>query len=183
MSRIDDVIQEVKNSRKGSGRAWIFDEDGNIANGAIYGDVIPLLEDLKEYELDVTDEWIEDFLESPDVKGDNTYNWGARISNDLNLNYGPDENGNEVLVVMVHLRGDIRGGYSDYFVVEGGLDALFNAESAFQYIDIGDRYSADINIFSEGYEVYDNVTEDDIGTFYEDDVEDLLEELNKHEEE
>lgn len=179
MSRIDGVIQEVKAARTGSGRAWIFDDNGNIASGVICGDVIPLLEDLKEIELDVTDEWIDEFREGEDVEGDNTYNWGANISNDLNIDFGRDENGEPVMVIMVHLYGDIRGGYSDYFAVRGTFEDLYNDfdDAVYQSVDINDRYYADINIFSEGYTVYDSETGEDIGEFYEPEVEDLLKEI------
>ena len=182
MSRIDDVIQEVKAARAGSGRAWIFDDNGNIAPGVICGDVIPLLEDLKAIELDVTDEWIDEFREGEDVEGDNTYNWGANISNDLNIDFGRDENGEPVMVIMVHLYGDIRGGYSDYFAVRGTFEDLYNDfdDAVYQSVDINDRYYADINIFSEGYTVYDSETGEDIGDFYEPEVEDLLKEIAEH---
>ena len=180
MSRIDDVIAEVKASRTGDGRAWIYEDQGNIANGVICGDVIPLLEELKDYEVDVPDAWIDTFLESPDVEGDNTYNWGANISNDLNFDYGKGPDMEDYIVIMVHLRGDIRGGYSDYFVVQGTIEDIFNnCESLYQTVPINDRYSADVDLFSEGYTVYDYETGEDLGEFYEPDVEDLLKEIEE----
>jgi hypothetical protein len=186
MKRLDGIIADVKAARGGANRPWIYDDSGNIASGVICADVIPLLEDLKEYELDVTDEEIEELLESPNVKGDNTYNWGANISNDLNIDTVKDvdingEHYDTVMVIMVHLRGDIRGGYSDYFVVPLSFEDLwydFDYDVC-QSIDINDRYTADINMFSEGYTVYDNETGDDIGEFYELEVEDLLKEIEE----
>ena len=187
MKRLDGIIADVKAARGGANRPWIYDDSGNIASGVICGDVIPLLEALKEYELDVTDEQVEELLEYP-IESDNTYNWGANISNDLNIDFVKDveingEHYDNVMVIMVHLRGDIRGGYSDYFVVPLTWEDLYNDfdSEVYQSIDINDRYTADVNIFSEGYTVYDRETGDDIGEFYEPEVEDLLKEIESGE--
>ena len=185
MKRLDSIIADVKAARGGTNRPWIYDDSGNIASGVICGDVIPLLEALKEYELDVTDEQVDELLETAD-ESDNTYNWGAKISNDLNVDFCKDVeiNGDyydNVMVIMVHLRGDIRGGYSDYFVVPLSWEDLYNDfdDVVYQTIDINDRYSADVNIFSEGYTVYDHETGEDVGEFYEPEVEDLLKEIEE----
>ena len=107
-----------------------------------------------------------------DSEGDNTYNWGANICNDLNMNYRKDCG---IILFMVHLYGDIRGGYSDYFAVKfDRSDELYYLDSITQTKDINDRYVADINLFREGYTVYDTETQDDIGEFYELEVSDLL---------
>ena len=188
MKRLDGIIADVKAARGGANHPWIYDDSGNIASGVICGDVIPLLEALKEYELDVTDEEIEELLESPNVKGDNTYNWGANISNDLNIDTVKNvELGGEfydtVMVIMVHLHGDIRGGYSDYFVVPLSFEDLWYDfdDVVFQNLLINDRYSADINILSEGYTVYDYETGEDLGEFYEVEVADLLKAIEEKE--
>ena len=172
MSRLDNVIEQVKAVRQidKNHRAWIFDDNGNIKDDVLCGDILPLLEELKEYEINVSDEWIESFRE--DSEGDNTYNWGANICNDLNMNYRKDCG---IILFMVHLYGDIRGGYSDYFVVKfDRFDDLFYLESMTQMKGINDRYVADINLFREGYTVYDTEIQDDIGEFYELEVSDLL---------
>ena len=172
MSRLDNVIEQVKSVRQidKSRRAWIFDDNGNIKDDVLCGDILPLLEELKDYEINVSDEWIEKFRE--DSEGDNTYNWGANICNDLNMNYKKNCG---IILFMVHLYGDIRGGYSDYFAVKfDNFDDLFYLEAMTQIKDINDRYVADINLFREGYTVYDTETQDDIGEFYELEVDDLL---------
>ena len=188
MKRLDGIIADVKAARGGANRPWIYDDSGNVASGVICGDVIPLLEALKEYELDVTDEQVDDLLAEATDR-DNTYNWGANISNDLNLDFCTDVeiNGDyydNVMVIMVHLHGDIRGGYSDYFVVPLSWEDLYEDfdDAVYQSIPINDRYTADVNIFSEGYTVYDHETGDDVGEFYEPEVEDLLKELESREE-
>lgn len=172
MSRLENVIEQVKAVRHidKNRRAWIFDDNGNIREDVICGDILPFLEELKEYEINVSDEWIENFRE--DSEGDNTYNWGANICNDLNMNYRKNCG---IILFMIHLYGDIRGGYSDYFAVKfDRFDDLFYLESMTQTKDINDRYVADINLFREGYTVYDTETQDDIGEFYELEVNDLL---------
>lgn len=172
MSRLDKVIEQVKSVRyvDKNHRAWIFDDNGNIKSDVLCGDVLPLLEELKEYEINVSDEWIENFREESEA--DNTYNWGANICNDLNMNFDKKTG---IVLFMVHLAGDVRGNYSDYFAVKfERFDDLFYLESMTQHKDINDRYVADIDLFREGYTVYDTETQDDIGEFYELEVSDLL---------
>ena len=172
MSRLDNVIEQVKAVRRidKNHRAWIFDDNGNIKDDVLCGDILPLLEELKEYEINVSDEWIDKFREESD--GDNTYNWGANICNDLNMNYNKKSG---IFLFMVHLFGDIRGGYSDYFAVKfDSFDDLFYLESITQYKDINDRYVADIHLFREGYEVYDTEIQETIGEFCELEANDLL---------
>lgn len=187
MKRLDSIIASVKAARGGANHPWIYDDSGNVASGVICGDVIPLLEALKEYELDVTDEQVDDLLAEA-TDSDNTYNWGANISNDLNIDFVKDveingEYYDNVMVIMVHLHGDIRGGYSDYFVVPLSWEDLYENfdDVVYQSIQINDRYSADVNIFSEGYTVYDYETGEDVGEFYEVEVEDLLKEIEDRE--
>ena len=48
MSRLDRVMELVKEYRKGNNRAWIYTEDGEIRKDVICGDVMPFLEELKE---------------------------------------------------------------------------------------------------------------------------------------
>ena len=72
MSRLTNVIEAVKAIRVGKNRAWIYDENGNISDEVICGDVIPFLEELKEYEIEKSDEFIEDFIKD----ADNFYTYG-----------------------------------------------------------------------------------------------------------
>ena len=161
MTRLEKVIEEVKSVRTGPGRAWIFDENGNMREDVLVGDVIPLLEELKEYEIDTTDEEIEEFINDEETKGDNTYNWGANISNDLQI-HSQEYDDEITMVIAVHLRGDIRANYSDYFAVKmRGFYEFYELESMFQHKDITNTLAADINLMSEGYSVYDYEHDDD----------------------
>lgn len=183
MTRLEKVIEEVKSVRTGSGCAWIFDENGNIRDDVLVGDVIPLLEELKEYEIDTTDEEIEEFINDEETKGDNTYNWNANISNEL-LIYSQEHNDETTLVIAVHLRGDIRTNYSDYFAVKmRGFYEFYELESMLQHKDITNTLSADINLMSEGYSVYDYEHDDELGEFYELEIKDALPEITARQKE
>lgn len=179
MTRLENVIEQVKDSRKGINKPWIFNNDGSIADNVMCCEVLDVLEELKKYEISVSDEWIESFVNNPKVKGDNTYNFGGNISNDLNMNYVENDDGEEIMVIMVHLYGDIRGGYSDYFAVKfDSVYEFYELESATQIKSVNDHMSADLNIFSEIYNVYDYEKQEDVGSFYCLELEDLLEEIN-----
>ena len=180
MTRLENVIEQVKNTRKGENRPWIFNDEGNVADNVMCCEVLHVLEELKEYEISVSDEWIEEFKNNPKVKGDNTYNFSGNISNDLNMDYMTNEDGEEIMLIMVHLYGDIRCGYSDYFAVKFDSEYTFyELESATQIKSVNENMSADLNIFSEMYDVYDYEKEETIGSFYCLELEDLLEEIEK----
>lgn len=177
-TRLENVIEQVKNSRKGEHKAWIFNEDGKIADNVMCCEVLDILEELKGYEISVSDEWIEQFFNNPDTKGDNTYNWGANISNDLNMNYVKNDDDEVIMLIMVHLHGDIRGGYSDYFAVKlDSMYELYELESITQMKDVNDHMVADLNAFRETYNVYDYEKQEDVGEFYCVELEDLLKEI------
>lgn len=180
-TRLENVIEQVKNARKTDekNRPWIFDDNGNIKENVLCCEVLDVLEELKEYEIPVSDKWIEDFKANPDVKGDNTYNWNGNISNDLNMDYLKTDNGEEIMLIMVHLFGDVRGNYTDYFAVKFDSEyEFYELESATQIKSVTDNLVADLSIFSESYNVYDYEKQEDVGNFYELEVTDLLEEIN-----
>ena len=170
MSRLTDVIEEVKASRLGENRAWIYDNNGNISNDVICGDIIPYLEELKDYEIDTTDEFISEFKK--DADNYYSYNYGNCIDKDISIWY---KNGNPIAIICVHLYGDARCGFSDDFVVEmDDLTQLFQMENVYQTVEIDDRYFADINIFSESYEIYDSEKNESVCTDYTIEKKDVL---------
>lgn len=182
MSRLDKVIEEVKEARKGEKRPWIFDDKGNIKDDVLICDVLPLLESLKEYEIEISNSEIEKYLESEYYSAENTYNWSARISNDLDWKIYKKDNLN-IAIIMVHLYGDIRCGYSDYFVISMGeydsLIELFSYEdfdSTIGYKELNENYIADYDMFSEYIMVYDK-DGNEVGEFYEIEKEELLKEV------
>lgn len=178
-TRLENVIEQVKNSRKGNNRAWIFDNNGNVRDNVMCCEVLDILEEMKDYEINVSDEWIENFKNNPYIKGANTYNWNGKISNDLNIDYMKFKKDEEVIMlIMVHLYGDIRGGYSDYFVVQfNSMYEFYELESITQTKDINDHMAANLNALKDTYTVYDYDKQEDIGEFYCLELEDLLKEI------
>lgn len=177
MTRLEKAIEEVKAARTGVNRPWIFDENGNIREDILVGDVLPLLEELKEYEIDISDDEIEEFINDKETKGDNTYNWNANISDDL-LIYSQEFDDELTLVIAAHLCGDIRANYSDYFAVKmRGFYEFYELESMLQHKHITDTLVADISLIYEWYSVYDYEHDEDIGEFYEIEIKDALPEI------
>lgn len=177
MTRLENVIEEVKAVRTGANRSWIFDENGNMREDVLVGDTLPLLEELKEYEIDISDEEIEEFINDKETKGDNTYNWNANISDDLQI-HSQEYDDEITFVIAVHLRGDIRANYSDYFAVKmRGFYEFYELESMLQHKHITDTLVADINLMDEYYSVYDYEHDEDIGEFYEIEIKDALPEI------
>ena len=179
MRKIDSIIEDIKNVNKMQNHAWIYDDDGNIRDDVICGNVIDLLEELKPYEVytyDV-DERIDYILENSDNRW-NTYNWNANIDHHIDV-AEMEINGYSYMAIMVHKYGDVRGNYTDRFLVSfDNEDEIFYLESRMQYKDIANgRYTCDIDIFSEMYRVWDNENQNEVGEFYEIEVKDLLAEL------
>ena len=179
MTRLERVIEEVKGARQGKYRPWIYNENGQMKDTVICGEILDLLEELKDYEIEATDEWIQKFIYDKNTKGYNTYNYGANISNDLQYHIQETEN-SYTIVIAVHLRGDIRCGYSDYFAVKFEDFYEWNdLESKRQHKMITDTLEADIDIMTECYEVYDYSTDDYVGSFYQVEIKDLLEAIKE----
>ena len=183
MSRIDNVIADIKSVDR-NGHAWIFDADGNIRDDVICGDVIPFLEELKEYEVEFDDDEHEkraiDLILTHATNRWNTYNWNANISHNIDV-AELEICGYTYMAIMVHRYGDVRANYTDRFVVRFDDEyEWFELESRMHYKTICDgRYCIDIDIMSECYNVYDWDEFDNIGEFYEIEVKDLLEAINE----
>ena len=178
MTRLDAVIEDIKEVNKTCG-AWIYDADGEIKDDVICGNVLPLLCELRDYETEATEEFIDWIVEHADRHW-NTYNWNANIDHDIDV-AEVELDGCTYMAIMVHRYGDVRANYTDRFLVR--FYNYFNwleLESRVQYKTICDgRYCVDINIMSETYYVWDNEEEVSLGEFYEIEVEDLLKEINQ----
>ena len=175
MLKLDAVIKDIKDVNL-MGDAWIYDDNGNIKDDVMCGSVLPWLEELKEYEIDVDDEFINYILENSDNRW-NTYNWNANIDHNID-GAEMDIDGYHYVALMVHRWGDVRWNYTDRFVVrfDGAYD--FNAlESRMQYKEIAERYMCDIDIFCEWYNVWDCKKQCDVGEFYGIEADDLLAEI------
>ena len=177
MAKLDAVIKDIEAANK-AGYAWIYDADGNIKDNVICGNVLPLLYELKDYEVEATEEFIDWIVEHADRHW-NTYNWNANIDHHIDV-AEVELGGYTYMAIMVHRYGDVRGNYTDRFWVK--FDDCYEwseLESIMQYKTICDgRYCVDINIMTECYNVWDNEKEVSVGEFYEIEVEDLLNEIN-----
>ena len=183
MKNLVNIINEIKESRKGENRAWIYNENGEISDDVICGDIIPFLEELKNYEVDKDEKFIEDFKK--DSECFYTYSYGCCIDKDIAVWY--KNYGSPYMVCCVHLYGDARTGFSDYFVIEMDdyyddcpLTQFLQLESVYQTVDIDDRYFADINIFSESYEIYDSEKNENVCTDYSMEKKDVLKEIKEN---
>lgn len=184
MSRLKVVIEQIENARKGENRPWIYDEYGQVNNDVLTCDVLPLLNNLFEYEIEMSNSEINKFLDEIEpISCENTYNWNANISNDINWRIYKRDGYTNIAIIAVHLYGDIRGGYSDYFVISLGDYESFIEFCSYELFDytvgykqLNDKYIADFDMFSESIEVFDN-DGNEIGTFYEIETKELLKEI------
>ena len=178
MTRLDAVIEDIKEVNKACG-AWIYDADGNIKDDVICGNVLELLYELRDYEVESTEESIDWIVENANRRW-NTYNWNANIDHHIDV-AEMELDGYTYMAIMVHRYGDVRANYTDRFLVK--FDDCYEwseLESIMQYKTICDgRYYVDMDIMTETYTVWDNEEEVSVGEFYEIEVEDLLKEINK----
>ena len=169
---IKEVINTIKEARDYS-RPWTINEDGAINKDALVIDILPILEELKEYEDLEIDSKLTDELYVDYEKAENTYNWGSPLSNDLEIRWGKI-NDEDYVLFAVHLYGDVRCNYTDYVALKMDIDSFLQLECWDAYIDVNERYTADLNAWSDTYNVYDRETETDIGEFYEVEKSELL---------
>lgn len=179
MTRLDAVIKDIKEVNKEC-HAWIYNPNGTIRDDVICGNVLDLLYELKDYEIETTEKSI-DWIVEHSTNRWNTYNGNTNIDHNIDVAELKID-GYTYMAIMVHRYGDVRANYTDRFLVRFDYaEEIFYLESCTQYKDIADgRYTCDINIFSEMYYVWDNEKQNDVGEFYEIEVEDLLEKINEN---
>ena len=178
MTRLDAVIEDIKEVNK-TCNAWMYDADGNIKDDVICGNVLPLLYELKDYEVEPTEKSIDWIVENANRRW-NTYNWNANIDHDIDV-AEVEVDGYTYMAIMVHRGGDVRANYTDRFLVRFDNEyEWFELNSRVQCKEIANgRYCVDIDLMTERYNVWDNEKEVSVGEFYELEVEDLLNEINK----
>lgn len=177
MTRLDAVIKDIKEVNKEC-HAWIYEPNGEIRDDVICGNVLDLLYELKDYEIETTEKSIDWIVELANERW-NTYNWNANIDHNIDV-AELKINGYTYMAIMVHRYGDVRVNYTDRFLVRFDDEyKWFELESRMQYKTINDRYCVDIDIMSELYNVYDWELGESLGEFYEMEVEDLLDEIEK----
>lgn len=151
-------------------------------------DTKALLSGLKEFEVKIPkylydnasyDDWsngIDDYLmEFVDIdpdsgKSDNTYNWSACLTHDLEMTAYDTPNG-YFLKASAHRDGDVRGNYTTEFLlkfnsIDDFYDAIYTISSELEnVVELGDKqYVIRPNFFSQYVDIYeagtDNVWED-----------------------
>ena len=174
MSRLDDVINQVKATRH---TAWIYDDEARIKSNVICADVLPWLKELKAYEINVNDDFIIDFMKNAEVL--NTYTTGGKTDKNIVVWYKPNC---PVAVICIHLFGDERQGFSNFFAVKMDGDAFVaiqEIESATQVHEVIGRFLCDVNLFSETYNVHDTLIAEDVGYYHAMEDDDLLSDLEE----
>lgn len=115
MNKKAEVIKSLKVCRVGENRPWIYNEDGSLKNNIALIDAVELI-DCIDF-LDETDVPIELFETEEIIDCGNTYNWGGKITNDINWET-IHANGVYYTRLMFHRCGDVRGNYTDYLYLE-----------------------------------------------------------------
>lgn len=181
MTRLDAVIKDIKEVNKEC-HAWIYEPNGEIRDDVICGNVLELLYELKDYEIETfdTEKSIDLVVTHADHRW-NTYNWNANIDHHIDV-AELEINGYTYMAIMVHRYGDVRANYTDRFLVRFDDEGeWFELESRMQYKTIADgKYCCDIDIMAECYSVWDWDNNTSIGEFYEIEVADLFDEIEKH---
>ena len=188
MSNIENIIADIEEVNQTYG-FWIRDEDGNLKDDVICGEVIPFLEELKEYEVEMSQADIKDMMNFWDSNfdvhrswhngnnywRDNTYNCNANIDHDIDYRIVESAHDGVWFAFMVHRYGDVRGNYTDWAICKfNNMYEFFELESTTPTVEINDRYVADLCIFDETYHVWDYIDGEDVGYFYHIEREDLL---------
>ena len=148
----------------------------NIFENVENSDTDAIFETLEEYG------YIKDVC---DYKGDNSYNWSSPVSNDFDIKiYKDTMSGGMFVEFKVHRFGDVRGNYTDSIIYHFDNDYEFyevlSENNKYNTVCINDKnYDVNVNIFADGFEVYDE-DGSHIATVYGWDEEEIKEEIIKN---
>src|SRR5699024_486841 len=152
MKKLNSIIMDVQGLRGAD--VEIFGQSQTLREEVdpLTIDIIDILEDLKEYEVDMFierpvddegEEWgeieaedVEEYLEEledmgyiadvNDYKADNSYNWMAPVSNHFDFKiYDLIVTGGQLIEMKIHRYGDVRGNYTESFLLEFDDDYTF----------------------------------------------------------
>ena len=185
---IDEIIKDLTENCLGG---WIY-ENGKIKDDVLCVDTRELLEEFKQFELpydeamELCENLItlhgEDAMETMfseftfgDIatKSDNTYNWSANISHDINFDcFKYDDE--KYVAIMVHRGGDVRGNYTYYAILKCDFYNLFDLEFYPTKDITGTNLVADLRWYAEDYSVYNYETQEDFDGYYDLEMSDLL---------
>lgn len=164
IERLKETIKSKRGKEIGSGYFRHVENEPNI----LEIDVCDVLDALAPYEIDYwenedEDYTLNDYLETEceELSADNTYNWGAPVSNHINFEIFRNDDFDYIVRVMVHMNcSDIRCGYSYYMYFKFDYEEQF-----FETIieDTNKYISIEVEKDGEALE-YDVI----VGVFYED---------------
>ena len=124
--------------------------------------------------------YIEDWC---DAQGNNSYNWSAPVSNDINFYTFKSLIDDSIYVLFkVHRFGDVRCNYTDNCILKFDYDYEFYEaiDSEYKTVEIdGIEYEITISFWSEGFEVFDTNGEY-ICTVYNIDKDNIIEEIKEN---
>lgn len=185
ISNLENVKKEIQITRKGEFAAGIY-KDGKLADNILLVDTLEVIEafaknviNLDNMPAEEQEKLIDFICDNAEVNG-NTYNCNGKITNDMNYNIVKIGN-YYYAVIMFHLGGGIRGRYTDYLLLKfEDVDDFFsiNGKYGFDKV-INNEYYADIDIFSNTYEVRSRVEGIYIGEFYEVETGELLKQIKR----
>ena len=182
---LNNIISELKNLKGTEVR--IFGQSCNYPNEVEIDtiDTIDVLENLLSYEISnqfaiynyldneedkilrVSFEEYCEIEEYEEIKADNTYNWNAPISNDINFRIYQSDNYEGVIVELaVHKYGDVRCNYTDecylqFDSIEEFYNILLDCNKYFSITKNNIEYNIEINIFGDCPSI-EIITEDNI---------------------
>lgn len=152
---LETVIDDIKQLRGAD--VYIFGQPQKLKKELddLEIDVIDVLENFRNYEIDINEIDMLDYIE---IENNNTYNWNSPISNDLNYTIYKNDDHNYIVECRVHRFGDVRSNYTDYFYLEFNFDSEFSETlietNIYEYIEIdGVTYDFEIDVLSDTIEV------------------------------
>lgn len=185
MNNINQLINEVKEMEKNiykKGVTFLIKTSDILENLKQYEllDYITyeLNQDTEEYEeiyLEDKEEYLNylidyGFIDINKSKSDNTYNWNANITNDIDFTIYCNELNNNILVELkAHLNGDIRGNYTDSILLHfDNEEQFFDVMQENYIIDIVEVDGIEFNLFTSFFneEITINKTDNDNIEFY-----------------
>lgn len=190
----DNVLEVMENICK------TLDKD---KDGKFYVDNRELILYLKDWEIDIPSDIVSmyrnefgngvlqymELLSGEDMElfsGGNSYNHSGNIFRDIDFRTCETENGKYLVAIQMHIGGDIRANYTDFFLLEFDFDTQFyevlsdfeNEQSCFDYKYNGKEFYITPRIFSEILDIYCVDNEEDIYCIYAINEEDLERQLD-----
>ena len=142
--------------------------------------ILDVLENLKQYEIEVSAEEFLEIEEYDEIRSDNSYNWNSPIGNDFNYSIYKSSLYEGIIVEFsVHRYGDVRYNYTEeaYFRFNDEYEFYEVLEESNKYFTIEKNnieYDIYIDIFSESPRIYIEEDDEDIEGY---EAYELLEEL------